>query len=138
MAQLSQRFEAVRVAVVFGDADQRGGERAEGVRQRSPLRHRGHRHPNAHGCAQRRAQQQANNDPGVGDDLEVYERADDRHQHPEFREVHSALRGFGMAQALETENEKNRGEKITEFDEVGLPVHFDFIRRFRRSRRWEE
>src|SRR5205809_7853179 len=30
-----------------------------------------------------------------------------------------------MAQALETENEKNRGEKITEFDEVGLPVHFE-------------
>jgi len=30
-----------------------------------------------------------------------------------------------MAQALEAENEKNRGKKITEFDEVGLPVHFD-------------
>src|SRR3989442_1812537 len=28
-----------------------------------------------------------------------------------------------MTQALEAKNEKNRGEKITEFDEVGLPVH---------------
>jgi hypothetical protein len=29
-----------------------------------------------------------------------------------------------MAQALEPEDEKDRGQQVAEFDEVGLPVHF--------------
>jgi hypothetical protein len=33
-----------------------------------------------------------------------------------------------MTQALEPEDEKNRGQQVTEFDEVGLPVHLDSIR----------
>ena len=70
-----------------------------------------------------RTEQQSDDDPGVADDLEVHERADDGHQHAELGQVHAALGGFGMAQALQSENEKDRSEQVTEFDEVGLPVH---------------
>ena len=116
------------VAVILGNADQGRGECAERVRQRGPLRHRGHRHPHAHGQAQRRADQKSDDDPGVADDLEMHQRTDDGHHHAELGEVHAALCGLGMAQALEAQNEKDRGEQITEFDEVGLQVHLDRIR----------
>src|SRR6185436_6024896 len=33
-----------------------------------------------------------------------------------------------MAQALQSENEKDRGEEVTKFDEVGLPVHEEQFR----------
>ena len=37
-----------RQMVVVRDADERGGQGAEGVRDGGPLRHRGHRHPDRH------------------------------------------------------------------------------------------
>jgi hypothetical protein len=37
--------------------------------------------------------------------------------------MHAALGGLGMAQALQPEDEEDRGEQITEFNEVGLPDH---------------
>ncbi|MDX6304814.1 MAG: hypothetical protein QOI77_1783, partial [Blastocatellia bacterium] len=95
------------------------------VRQCRSLRHRRHRHPDAHSRAQGRAQQKSDNDPGEADDLEVHEGADDGHHHAELGQVHATLRGFGMAQALEAEDEKNRRQQVTEFDEVGLPVHLE-------------
>ena len=53
---------AVRLVVV-GDADQRGGQRAERVRQRRPLRHGGHRHPDGHRRADQRADHDADRAP---------------------------------------------------------------------------
>ena len=47
------------------------------------------------------------NDPGVGDDLVMHQRADDGHQHAKLGEMHSALGSFRMAQSLESENEKD-------------------------------
>src|SRR5207253_818520 len=107
------------------NSHQRRGECSERMRQRSSLRHRRHRHPHAHRRSERRTEQEADYDPGVGDDLEVHERADDGHQHAELSHVHPALGGFGMAQALQSENKKDRCEQVTKFDEVGLPVHYD-------------
>src|SRR5437588_10974305 len=55
----------------------------------------------------------------------MHQRADDGHHHAELGHVHSALGGFGMAQALQSENEKDRSKQVTKFDEVCLPVHYD-------------
>src|SRR5947207_6058520 len=93
------------------------------MRQRSSLRHRRHRHPNAHRRAEQSTDQQSDDNPGVADDLEMHERADDGHQHAELGHVHPALGGFRMAQALQSENEKDRSEQVAKFDEVGLPDH---------------
>jgi hypothetical protein len=71
-------------------------------------------------------------DPSVRDDLEVHERADDGHQHSELGHVHAALGRFRMAQALQSENEKDRSEQVTKFDEVNLPVHLKSIHRLHR------
>ena len=123
MTKFGERLETMRVAVIFGNADQRRSKCAEGVGQRSPLRHRGHRHPDAHRGPQRRTNQQTHDDPRVADYLEVHERADDGHQHAELGHMHPALRRFGMTQALQSEDEKDRSKQVTEFDEVGLPDH---------------
>ena len=113
----------MRITVVFRDSDQRRGECSERMRQSSSLRHRRHRHPDTHRRTERRTEQEADYDPGVADDLEVHQRADDGHQHAELGHMHPALGSFGMAQALQSENEKDRSEQVAEFDEVGLPVH---------------
>ena len=57
----------MRVAVhdELGDADQGGGDGAEGVRERGPLRHGRHRHPDGHERADDRADDQAGDDPFV-------------------------------------------------------------------------
>src|SRR5204863_8895023 len=102
---------------------QRRREGAERVRQRGSLRHGGHRHPNAHGRTENSTEQESDDDPGVADDLEMHERADDRQGHADIGEVHDALGGLGMAQELQPQDEENRGEQVAEFDEVSLPVH---------------
>ena len=57
-----------------------GGQAAEGVRQRRPLRHRGQRHLRERN-ADRRADDEGDDDPRVVDDLRVQQRADDRRRH---------------------------------------------------------
>jgi hypothetical protein len=37
--------------------------------------------------------------------------------------VHTALGSFGMAHPLQSENEQNRGDQVTEFYKVGLHVN---------------
>ena len=54
----AERVTWAHADVKFGDADHRGGKRAEGVAQRGPLRHGGHLHHaerNADGRADDRA-----------------------------------------------------------------------------------
>jgi hypothetical protein len=53
----------------------------------------------------------------------VHERANDGQRHADFSEVHAPLRRLRMTQSLEPEDEKNRGEQVAKFYEVGLPNH---------------
>ena len=105
---------------VFRDADERGGERAESVRERGELRECGHRHALREHAADDSADDEADENPFVRDDLLVQQRADDREQHADLREVHPAARGVGMAETFQPDDEKDRGEEVAEFDEVVL------------------
>ena len=49
----------------------------------------------------------------------MQERADDGHQHAKLSEVHPALGGFRMTQPLQSEDEKDGRQQVTEFDEIG-------------------
>ena len=95
------------VPVKLGNTDEGRGESAKRVRQRSTLWHRRHRHPHAHRESNERADREARKYPRVSDDLVMHQRADDGHQHAKLGEMHSALRGFGMAQSFQSENEKD-------------------------------
>ena len=88
------------VLVIFHDADERRGERAESMRERGPLRHARSSAPSRASPPIEPAEQQAGDDPVVADDLVVQQRADDRHQHAELGQVHPAPRRVRMAQPL--------------------------------------
>ena len=88
-------------------ADKRSGECAKCMRQRGPLRHRRHGHPKTHREADNRADCKPDENPCIRDDLVVHQRADDRHQHAEFGEMHAPFCCFGMAQALQSDDEQD-------------------------------
>ncbi len=81
--------------VIFGDADHRGGKRAERVAQRGSLRHGGHLH-HAEGNADGGADDQRNDDPLVLRQLGIEERGDDREGRGNFADQHAAA-GRGRA-----------------------------------------
>src|SRR6266850_906329 len=93
------------------------------MRERSPLRHGSHRHPQAHGQSHQRANGEAGNDPGVGNNLVVEQSADDGHQHAGFGVEHASPRGLGMAQPFESHDEQDGGEQVRRFNKV-LLRHF--------------
>ena len=49
--------------------------------------------------------------------------ADDGHQHPKLRQMHTAFGGLRMAHPFEAKDEKNRSQQVTEFDEVKAEIH---------------
>ena len=101
------RVEMTVVLVKLRDADERCGEGAKRMRERGSLRHRSHRHPETHCESDNGTDREPGENPGVGDDLVMHQRADDGHQHAKLGEMHPALRGFGMAQPLQSEDEED-------------------------------
>ena len=119
-----ERAEVLAVPEELRDADEGRREAAERVRERRPLRHGRHRDPEAHRDADRRAREEPDDDPLVAHDVVVEQRADDGEQHPELGHEHAAPGRVGMAQALEAEDEEDRGGEVGELDEQGLRAHF--------------
>src|SRR5207248_11052658 len=109
------------VAQVVGDADQRGGEGAEGVGKGGALGDRRNRDPDRHRSSDGRADDEADRDPAVIDDLVVDQRADDGEEHADLGEEHSAARGLRMAQAPEPEDEEDRRGEVEKLQHV--PLH---------------
>ncbi len=118
---------AAEVLVVL-DADQRGGQRPEGVRDRGPLRDGGHRHPDRDRRADGRAKHQPDHDPGEIDDLAVQQRADHGHQHADGGQLHAAAGLVGRGQPAQAEDEQHRRGQVASFDEQA--------REGRARRRW--
>ena len=105
-----------RAQVIFGDADHRDAERAEGVAERGSLRHGGHLH-HAEGDADDRAEHQRDDDPPVFDDSVVQQRAADGQQHAQLAGPDAAARRGGRAHPLERQDEEHRGDDVRKFDE---------------------
>ena len=103
--------------VIFGDADHRGGKRAERVAQRGPLRHGGHLH-HAEGNADGRADDQRNDDPLVLRQLGIGERGDHRQGRGNFTDQHAAARRGRRAEPLDRQNEENRSDDVRRVDEL--------------------
>ena len=93
--------------IVLADADQRRRQRAEHVRERDALRHRRHRHELAERVADDVPMHEARDDPRVGEDLLVQQRADDGQQHAQRGELHAAPRLVRLGQAAQAEDEQH-------------------------------
>ena len=111
-----------RLQVVFGRADQRDAERAEGVAQGGPLRHGRHLH-HAQGHADDRAEHQRDGDPRVIDDAVVQQRAGDGQEHPQLARPDSAPRRARRTHPLEREDEQGRGDQVGQLDHVFAADH---------------
>ena len=97
-ARASDDVEMDAVRIVLGDADQRRRQAAERVRERDSLGHLGHRDARD-GGADDRADDEAGDDPVVGDDLLVEERADDGDQHADDADEDAAPRALRASSA---------------------------------------
>jgi hypothetical protein len=110
------------IGVVLGHADQRHGGRPEGVRQRRPLRHRRHGRPPGDEHPGRGPQEQAHQDPLVGDHLVVQQRAHDGGQHAELGQVHPPAGRARIGQQLQAQDERHRRGEVGQLDEGGVEV----------------
>src|SRR5207302_5552304 len=77
-----------------------------------------------HGCADQRAGQQPAHDPLIADDFVLEKRSHDGAEHAGGGQHHAAPGGVRMAEPLEAEYEKDRGDEVGDFDRV--EAHFFF------------
>ena len=70
------------------------------------LRHGGHRYQETHRQADGATNNEADDDELVAHDLVVQQGADDREQHAERCELHTAARGVRLRQSAEAEDER--------------------------------
>jgi hypothetical protein len=101
----------------FGDAHERGSQRAEHVAECDALRHRRHRHELAQRVADDRSDDQASDDPLVGQNVLMHQCADDRQQHANGSHLHTALRLIGLGQTSQAEDEQDRRCEIAALHE---------------------
>ncbi len=107
--------------VVVGRPDQRRRQAAEGVRERDPLRHGGHRDHQAQRDADRGADQRGHRDQHValGRHVGPEQRRDDRDAEPDLAGEHPPPRGLRRGHPLEREGEPQRRHQVRQVD----PVH---------------
>jgi hypothetical protein len=113
----------VRQVVVRG-ADQRRGQAAEGVGERDPLRHRGHRHQQAERHADGRSDQRGDGDQDValGRHVRPEEGGHDRDAEPELAGQDAAAGGGRRRHPLERHGEAEPPDQVGQVDPVH-PVH---------------
>jgi hypothetical protein len=87
------------------------------------LWHLGHRHQTPIAEPSNPPTSNPTMNPGVADDLEVMSVPMMAISMPNSAMCIPRLAVSGMAQALQSEDEKDRSEQVTKFDEVGLPDH---------------
>ena len=92
ISAMPKRGDVRRSDVIFGDTDHRRRKRAEGVAQRGPLRHRRHLH-HAEGNADRRADDQRDDDPLVLRQFGIGERGADGERRGDLADQHAAACG---------------------------------------------
>ncbi len=114
----------------LSDADEGRGQCTEGVRERSSLRHGGHRNRDRHPGADDGADGEPGDDPDPGDDVGADERADDGREHAGLGKEHAAARGLRVRHALEREDEEDGSDEVSSFHEVGGEGHFVLPRLF--------
>ncbi len=102
---------------VLARADEADGEAAEAVRQRRPLRHRGHRHEQRQRQPRDRADHQADDDPLVVLHLRLDDRADDGQGHADLAGDDALPRGRRRAQPLERHDEEPRRDQVARLRE---------------------
>ncbi len=101
-----------RFAVVFGGADQSRRQRAEGVRERGPLRDGRHGHQIRQRDAHGRANEESDENPLIADDFVAEQRADHGQQHADLAHIHATAGGFRRAHPLDGQDEADGGENI--------------------------
>ena len=104
-----------RAHVELGDADHGGRQRAKGVAQGGSLRHRRHMHQTQRD-ADRRADDQRDEDPLVVDHLGVEKRNDDRQGRADFSRQNAPARGHRRTQELERKDEENDRDNVGEIE----------------------
>src|SRR6476661_6102303 len=108
---------------VFGNADHRCSQRAEGMRERGPLWHGGHRH-HGHGNADAGAQDQADGDVDIVVNIRVKKRAKHSGGHAGRSHDHAAARGVRMAEPLQAKDEEARSDQVCGFKKILSVAHF--------------
>src|SRR5262249_47439314 len=81
-----------------------------------PLRHSRHRHQVSQRNAYRRAQQERDHDPLVGDYLMPKQRSDDRYKHPDFARQHAAARRRRRVHPFQRQDEQPGSDEIAGLD----------------------
>ena len=116
--QVSRRADQV---VELRERDQRCGAAADAVEQRHHLRHRGHLHAPGRDCAERAADDHADGDLPVADDLRVREGDRDRDEHADGADLVATPRRRGIRQEPQREDEGHDRDQVREVSRV--PAH---------------
>src|ERR1019366_3243537 len=93
---------------VFHDSHQRRRDRAERVRERDELRHRGHLDLHRHRVADHAADDESDEDPLIREDVRVQQCADDGEQHAHRRLLHAEPGLRGLRERTQAEDEQDR------------------------------
>src|ERR1019366_4133366 len=102
---------------VFHDSDERRRDRAERVRERDELRHRGHLDLHRHRVSDHADDDESDEDPLIREDVRVQQRADDGKQHAHRRLLHAEPGLRGLRERTQSEDEQDRCREIRGLDD---------------------
>src|SRR5262249_21293342 len=89
------------------------------MRQRRPLRDMGHRHEHCQWNPDRRAEDEADEDPLVAHDLVVHQGPGNRQHHSDLTHLDATPGGRGMAEPFERQDEEHRRRDVRGLRKVG-------------------